>query len=335
MKLSATCWTIKRGLEQGTPPMSSTDMQDLFSNIMVLTALMLTLVVSIFGTASMSDLMLLDYRHALVYKDGFRELVVLHLTEKEFNFTKPYAPGVYRDLRELLLYPTDKDNIPTGIRAGSYGQRTQDLDFVFHMTKDDVDPWVMGTVAQTDHGSSGVAWCYAVSAICFLLSLLLAFFHYMAIVMSNVGERRELAEKIMEKKSDELCLLEKEIMMESHIKEEDVNNIKVKVNKIKADLEKLGQEVRSTDIGLYVYLMGWALVLASIVGIVIFFIGLADLTRARYPQLASTQFLLVIYWVWVGAPICASGVVGGLALQCYLGRDWWRKLVSLIYRHCL
>lgn len=311
--------------------MSAEDMQDVFSNIMVVTTLMLTLVVSVFGTVPMSDLMLWDYRSAMLWKAGFREFVVAHLTEKkDFNFTQQVAPGLFIDLREVLLHPTENDILPHGNMAGSHGERTNQLDFAFHMTKDFVDPWVMGTVAQTpDHGSATIAWCYTVSAICFTICLLTAFFHYMAIIMSNVGEKRDLAEKSKEAKKDKHKQIKNRNtntqIHKERLQSEDILELE---KTLEGELKRLESKVRETDIGLYVYTMGWLLVLASIVGMVIFFIGLGNLTRARYPQLAATQHVVFFASIDVGAPLVALGVFSGLLLQCCLGQDLWREVYS-------
>lgn len=304
--------------------MSIEDMQDVLANAMVLFALLLGLCVSVFSTSSMTDLMLFDYRCALLYKDGFREFVARHLEHKNFNFTQEIPPNVTVDLRELLLHPPDRDVIPSGFIQLAYGERTRAIDFLFHMTKDAVEPWVMGTVAQSpEYGSAMISWYNAVTCSMICFCLLAAFFNYTGLTMSDLSERRKFEER----------------EREDHQREDA---------KLPAGAEARPSEGQRTDkavesgragrqmdpVGWYIYILGWLMLIACITALAISFQGMGYVARSRYPQLAAWHHDYYVWAVQIQTTATVLGGFSGIAFQFGLGWRWWRDFGDGCWR-CL
>jgi hypothetical protein len=112
--------------------LSYDDMEGIVTTLGVLAALILTCALP-FVLLPMGDMALADYRNLLMGDSTFRRHTVKILRQAEFNFTFEYYLDEFIDFEQLLLAERNYDNYDLG-NIGTGGWLSE-IDYFFHHTK--------------------------------------------------------------------------------------------------------------------------------------------------------------------------------------------------------
>jgi len=183
---------------------SHSDLEGMLSSIGIIAALVLSIQVGVFCTIPAEEMILADYRVALIEHPGFRSYVAKYLdTVDDFEWFVDLGGDEEFDIRSILM---DDDICIAASDGGGFdcnleGNKKKVLlaDSVYHLTKDvfpmsRVIPFFYHTAENTNYILSGPLYDrWSSAAVCALTCVLLgSLIFYTALALSDCQEESEV-----------------------------------------------------------------------------------------------------------------------------------------------
>ena len=178
---------------------SHADMEGMLSGVGVVAALVLSILVGLFYTMEMSELIAADYRISLLEFPDFRKFALAKLQELDFPMTVDVGPDRFGnpdvlDITEILLHPVCVSSYHGGV-GDCYRDSSEIMavDAVFHLTKDVfpmglVTPWLDRNIPRASQSTTILLGWSAGCTVIFTLVLMGSIFFYTSLALSECRE---------------------------------------------------------------------------------------------------------------------------------------------------
>jgi hypothetical protein len=184
-----------------TVKISHSDAESMLSGIGVIAALILSLQVGVFFTIGMDELLIAEYRMALIEESSFRAFAHSVMVQEQIPLIYDIGGdmGLFNATHALVGMPAEDYCIP--YMDGGYSdcwyfhEGTDAVDKVFHLTKDvfpkgKITPWMMATKMHPDRSFTNrlMGFWSELSMYCLMMTLLGSILFYTALALSECRE---------------------------------------------------------------------------------------------------------------------------------------------------